>query len=73
MRKQILRAQAFALLLAAKYPVLCLPTYNFEHIESYMYDITKEIGGQYTQRLRIKLSEVERALNGHGLTYEHNI
>lgn len=71
-RKQILRAQAFALLLAAKYPVLCLPSYNFEHIESYMYDITKEIGSQYIQRLRIKLSEVERALNGHGLTYEHN-
>jgi len=72
-RKQILRAQAFALLLAAKYPVLCLPSYNFEHIESYMYDITKEVGSQYSQRLRIKLSEVERALNEYGLTYEHNI
>lgn len=72
-RRQVIRAQAFALLLAAKYPVLCLPSYNFEHIYPYMYDITKEIGSQYTQRLRIKLSEVERALNGHGLTYEHNI
>lgn len=72
-RRQILRAQAFALLLAAKYPVLCLPSYNFEHIEPYMYEITKEIGSLFSQQLRVKLSEVERALNEHGLTYEHNI
>lgn len=72
-RRQILRSQAFALLLAAKYPVLCLPSYNFEHIESYMYDITKEVGSQFVQRIRAKLSEVERTLNKHGLTYEHNI
>lgn len=73
MRRQILRAQAFALLLAAKYPTLCLPSYDYEHLYPYMYDITKEIGSQYSQRLRVKLSEVERALNEHGLTYEHNI
>lgn len=72
-RRQILRAQAFALFLAAKYPVLCLPSYNFEQIEPFMYDITKKIGSQYSQRLRVRLSEVERALNEHGLTYEHNI
>lgn len=72
-RRQILRAQAFALLLAAKYPVLCLPSYNFEHIESYMYDITKKIGSQFAQRIRTRLSEVVRALNEHGLTYENNI
>lgn len=72
-RRQILRAQAFALLLAAKYPILCLPSYNFERIESYMYEITKETGSQFSKRLRVKLSEVEHALNEHGLTYEHNI
>ena len=72
-RQQILRSQAIALLLAAKYPVLCLPSCNYEHIYPYMYDITKEIGSQYCQKLRIKLSEVERAINEHGLTYEHTI
>lgn len=46
-RKQILRAQAIALLIAAKYPLLCLPSYNRENIYPYMYDITKEIGSQY--------------------------
>lgn len=72
-RRQILRAQAFALLIAAKYPVLCLPSHNFEHLESYMYDITKEVGSQFAQRIRAKLSEVVQSLNEHGLTYENNI
>lgn len=72
-RRQILRAQAFALLLVVKYPVLCLPSYNFEHIESYMYDITKEIGSKFAQRIRAKLSDVVRDLNERGLTYENNI
>lgn len=72
-RKQILRAQAFALLLAAKYPALCLPSYNGERIEPYMYEITKAVGAEYTSKLRVKLSQVEQALREHGLTYEHNI
>lgn len=72
-RKQILRAQAIALLIAAKYPVLCLPSYNRENIYPYMYDITKEIGSQYTSRIRAKLYEVEQTLREHGLTYEHTI
>lgn len=72
-RRQILRAQAFALLLAVKYPVLCLPSYNFEHLESYMYDITKEVGSQFAQRIKAKLSEVVQSLNEHGLTFENNI
>lgn len=72
-RRQILRAQAFALFLAAKYPVLCLPSYNFEHLEPYMYDITKKTGSQFAQRITAKLSEVVYTLNAHGLTYENNI
>lgn len=72
-RTQILRAQAFALLIAAKYPVLCLPTNNWERIYPYMYDITKEIGSQFTSKLRVKLYEVEQALKHRGITYEHNI
>lgn len=72
-RKQILRAQAIALLIAAKYPVLCLPSYNRENIYPYMYDITKEVGSQYTSRIRAKLYEVEQTLREHGLTYEHTI
>lgn len=70
-RKQILRAQAFALLLAAKYPVLCLPSYNRENLHPFMYDITKEVGSQYSSKIRVKLYEVENALREHGLTYEH--
>lgn len=72
-RKQILRAQAIALLIAAKYPVLCLPSYNRELLYPYMYDITKEIGSQYTSKIRAKLYEVEQTLREHGLTYEHTI
>lgn len=72
-RKQILGAQAIALLIAAKYPVLCLPSYNRENIYLYMYDITKEIGSQYTSKIRAKLYEVEQTLRKHGLTYEHSI
>lgn len=72
-RKQILRAQAFALLLAAKYPVLCFPSYNRENLYPYMYEITKEVGSQYSSKMRVKLCEVENALREHGLTYEHNI
>lgn len=72
-RKQILRAQAIALLIAAKYPVLCLPSYNRENIYPFMYDITKEIGSQYTSKIRAKLYEVEQTLREHGLTYEHSI
>lgn len=72
-RKQILRAQAIALLIAAKYPILCLPSYNGERLYPYMYNITKEVGSQYSSLLRVKLSEVEQALREHGLTYEHSI
>lgn len=72
-RKQILRAQAIALLIAAKYPVLCLPSNNYERIYPYMYEITKEIGYQYTQKLMGKLYEIEQVLSKHGLTYEDNI
>lgn len=71
--RQILRAQAFALLLAAKYPVLCLPSYNREDLYPYMYEITKEVGSQYSPKIRVKLYEVENALREQGLTYEHNI
>ena len=38
-----------------------------------MYDITKEIGSQYTSKIRAKLYEVEQTLREHGLTYEHTI
>jgi hypothetical protein len=72
-RRQILRAQAFALLIAAKYPVLCLPSNNYELLETYMYDITKKVGSQFTERIRAKLSEVVQTLKKHGLTYEDNI
>lgn len=72
-RKQILRAQAFALLLAAKYPSLCIPKYDWEDIYPYMYDITKEVGSQYTSKISARLYEVAQALREHGLTYEHTI
>lgn len=72
-RIQILRAQAFAILVAAKYPVLCLPSFNRERLYPYMYDITKEVGMQYSQKLMVKLNEVEQILKGKGLTYERNI
>lgn len=72
-RIQILRAQAFAILVAAKYPVLCLPSYNREQLYPYMYDITIEVGIQYHQKLMAKLNEVEQILKGKGLTYERNI
>lgn len=72
-RRQVLRAQAFALFLAAKYPILCFPSNNFEHLELYMYDITKEVGDQYTTQIRAKLLEIEQALREHGLTYENSI
>lgn len=72
-RRQILRAQAFALLMASKYPVLCLPSYNYEILFPYMYDITKEEGAQFVHQLRMKLHEIELSLKEKGLTYEHNI
>lgn len=72
-RRQILRAQAFALLVAAKYPVLCYPCYNRENIYPYMYDLTREIGSLFKTKLRFKLYEVEQALRKYGLTYEHSI
>lgn len=72
-RGQILRAQAFALLMAAKYPVLCLPSYNHESLSPYMYDITKEIGTQFAPQLRAKLHAIELALKEKCLSYEYNI
>ena len=72
-REQILRAQAFSLLIAAKYPVLCIPSYNRERLCPYMYEITKEIGSQYSAIIRAKLCEVEKVLREHGLTYECDI
>lgn len=72
-RDQILRAQALSLLIAAKYPVLCLPSYNRENLHPYMYDITKETGTQYATRIRTKLREIEQVLREHGLTYEYSI
>lgn len=70
-RRQILRAQALSLLIAAKYPVLCMPTNNGE--SPYMYDITKEEGIQFASKIRAKLSEIEQSLRAHGLTYEYSI
>lgn len=72
-REQILRAQAFILLLAIKYPALCLPSYNRENIYPYMYEITQEIGIQYASQLKDKLHEVEKSLHEHGLNYENSI
>lgn len=72
-RRQVLRAQAFSLLLVAKYPVLALPCYNREHVSPYMYDITREIGSLYVTKLRAKLYEVERALRERNLSYEYNL
>lgn len=72
-RGQILRAQAFSLLLAAKYPVLCIPSYNGERLYPYMYEITKEIGAQYSNQIRAKLQEIEKELREHKLTYEYSI
>ena len=72
-RKQILRAQAFILLLALKYPVVCLPSYNGENIYPYMYEITKEVGAIHAPQLRAKLHEVEQSLLEHGLTYENSL
>lgn len=72
-RRQILRAQALSLLIAAKYPVLCMPTNNGESISPSMYDITKEEGAQFASKIRAKLSEIERLLSKHSLTYEYSI
>lgn len=72
-RTQILRAQALSLLIAAKFPILCMPTNNGERICPYMYDITKEEGGKYTSCLRTKLHEIEQSIREHGLSYEYSI
>ena len=72
-RQQILRSQAFSLLLAAKYPVLCFPSYNWERLQPYMYEVTKELGSQYSTKIRAKLYEIEKELRERCLTYECSI
>lgn len=72
-RDQILRAQALSLLIAAKYPILCMPTNNGERICPYMYDITKEEGAKYVSCIRTKLHEIEQSLREQGLSYEYSI
>lgn len=72
-RCQILRAQAFSLLLLAKYPYMGVVSYNWESLGSEHYDIAEEVIGKKVTVIRTKLSKIEAELRRKGLTYESHI